>query len=137
MTELEKQLAGAGKWLGSRLDTLDLDKRLSAVDKRLGSVADKVGLADRQRVLGLPLGGKRPEWGKIATYAAAAASVVIAGVRTLSGNGNDDTPDSASGDAPKGKDVPKAEKSGTAQTQEDDNTHEVKDRQEGGGAGEK
>jgi hypothetical protein len=93
-TNLEKQLAAAGKSLGSAIDQLDLDKRLSAVEKRLGGVADKVGMAEQRTLLGIPMSRKKPDWSRIATIGAVAVGAVATGVRLLSGNG-----DSAEGES--------------------------------------
>jgi hypothetical protein len=94
-TNLEKQLAAAGKTLGSAIDQLDLDKRLSAVEKRLGGVAGKVGMAEQRTMLGIPVSRKRPDWGRIATVGAVAVGAVAAGVRFLSGNGDSADDESA------------------------------------------
>jgi hypothetical protein len=87
-TNMEKQLASAGKVIGSAIDQLDLDKRLSAVEKRLGGVADKVGMAEQRTLLGIPVSRKRPDWSRIATVGAVAVGALAAGVRFLSGNGD-------------------------------------------------
>jgi hypothetical protein len=97
-TNLEKQLAAAGKSLGSAIDQLDLDKRLSAVEKRLGGVADKVGMAEQRTLLGIPTSRKKPDWSRIATVGAVAVGAVATGVRLLSGNG-----DSADGGSDEGE----------------------------------
>jgi hypothetical protein len=73
----------------------DVRKQLD-LDKRVAGVADKVGLAERKKVLGIPVSRKRPDWGRIATYGAAATAVAIAGVRAVSGNGAGTSDDDAS-----------------------------------------
>jgi hypothetical protein len=80
-----KQLKDVRKQLGNVADQLKLDKRL-------GEVADKVGLADRKKVLGIPVSRKRPDWGRIATYGAGALAVLAAGARAIGGaaSGSDD-----------------------------------------------
>jgi hypothetical protein len=87
-----KPLKDVRKQLGNVADQLDLDKRL-------GEVADKVGLADRKKVLGIPVSRKRPDWGRIATYGAAAVAVLAAGARALGGGaagGSEDGADDGS-----------------------------------------
>jgi hypothetical protein len=113
-TNLEKQLAAAGKTLGSAIDQLDLDKRLSAVEKRLGGVAGKVGMAEQRTMLGIPVSRKRPDWGRIATVGAVAVGAVAAGVRFLSGNGDSADDESGGGDGAASSDSSASEPQHTA-----------------------
>jgi hypothetical protein len=83
LKKLTKQLTSVASQLSDVAGQLDLDK----LDKRLGGAADKVGLADRKKVLGVPVSRKRPDWGRIATYGAAALAAV-AGARAIGGNGD-------------------------------------------------
>jgi uncharacterized membrane protein len=77
------QLNGLRKTLGNVTDKLDIDD--------LGDLTDKLGsgLTERKKVLGLPVGSKRTDWSKVATYGAAAVAAV-AGSRMLFGGKNGD-----------------------------------------------
>jgi uncharacterized membrane protein len=69
------QLTDVRKQLGGVTDQLDLDKRLSGV-------ADKLGMAERRKVLGVPVGSKRTDWDKVAGAAKVGAAAVAAVVGT-------------------------------------------------------
>jgi uncharacterized membrane protein len=77
------QLNGLRKTLSNVTDKIDLDD--------LGDLTDKLGggLTERKKVLGLPIGSKRTDWGKVASYGAAAVAAV-AGSRMLLGGKNGD-----------------------------------------------
>jgi hypothetical protein len=64
-TSKTPQLEKARKQVGHVVDQFDLDKR--ALD-----VADRTGVVKRKRKLGIPLGRRRPDWGRIAAYGVAA-----------------------------------------------------------------
>jgi uncharacterized membrane protein len=77
------QLNGVRKHLGGVADQLDLDKRL-------GQATDKIGLAERKKVLGVPVGAKRTDWDKVGGIAKVGAAAVAAVVGTrLLGRGKD------------------------------------------------
>jgi hypothetical protein len=80
---MKQKKKGVLDQLGGVADQLDLEKRVT-------HAADRVGLTDQKKVLGVPMGRKRPDWSRIATYGAAAAAVTVAGVKALSGNGSGD-----------------------------------------------
>jgi uncharacterized membrane protein len=69
------QLNDVRKHLGGVADQLDLDKRL-------GEATDKLGLAQRKKVLGVPVGSKRTDWGKVGGIAKVGAAAVAAVVGT-------------------------------------------------------
>jgi uncharacterized membrane protein len=74
----------------------DLRKTLSNVTDKLD--LDDLGLTERQKVLGLPIGGKRTDWGKIAKYGAAAVAAVAGSRFLLRGrNGSSDDDGDGSG----------------------------------------
>jgi hypothetical protein len=72
---------GVREQLSGVADQFDLEKRVT-------HAAQRVGLTDQKKVLGVPMGRKRPDWGRIATYGAATAAVAVAGVKALTGNGS-------------------------------------------------
>jgi uncharacterized membrane protein len=69
------QLNDVRKQLGGVADHLDLDKRL-------GEATDKLGLAERKKVLGVPVGAKRTDWDKVGGIAKVGAAAVAAVVGT-------------------------------------------------------
>jgi uncharacterized membrane protein len=73
------QLNDVRKHLGGVADQLDLDKRL-------GAATDKLGLAERKKVLGVPVGAKRTDWDKVGGIAriGAAAAAAVVGTKLLS-----------------------------------------------------
>lgn len=111
-TSRSKQLKKAGKQLGSTIDRFDLDKRA------LG-LADKAGVATRKKRLGIPLGRKRPAWGRIATYgAAAAAGMMSSRALTRDDDGHGDVEAAAERGAQRGA-TSSARDSGSARDDED------------------
>jgi uncharacterized membrane protein len=69
------QLNDVRKQLGGVADQFDLDKRL-------GAATDKLGLAERKKVLGVPVGSKRTDWDKVGGIAKVGAAAVAAVVGT-------------------------------------------------------
>lgn len=79
-TSSTTQLAKARKQVGSVVDQFDLDKRGL-------EVADKTGVVKRKRRLGISFGRRRLDWGRIATYGAAAVAGAV-GSKALRRNGD-------------------------------------------------
>jgi uncharacterized membrane protein len=71
-----KQLNGLRKQLSEVTDKIDLGELTDKID------LDKLGLTERKKVLGIPTGGKKTDWSKIASYGATALAA-IAGTRLL------------------------------------------------------
>jgi hypothetical protein len=94
---MKQKKKGVLDQLGGVADQFDLEKRVT-------HAADRVGLTDQKKVLGVPMGRKRPDWGRIATYGAAAAAVAAAGVKAFSGNGNGDDESGEGSEAAAGSD---------------------------------
>lgn len=78
-TSNSARLEKVRKQVGGVVDQFDLDKRTL-------EVADKAGVVKRKRRLGIPLGRRRPDWGRIATYGVAAVAGMM-GSKALRRNG--------------------------------------------------
>lgn len=89
-TSRTTQLQKARQQVGSIVEQLDLDARAR-------EVADRAGMMKRKRKLGIPYGRKHADWGRIASYGAA-AMVGMVGSKALRSNGHADNGDAGSGD---------------------------------------
>lgn len=74
------QLQKARQQVSSVVDQLELDKRAR-------DVADRAGMMKRKRKLGIPYGRKHADWGRIASYGAAAVAGMV-GSKALRGSGS-------------------------------------------------
>lgn len=89
-TSRTTQLQKARQQVGSIVEQLDLDTRAR-------EVADRAGMMKRKRKLGIPYGRKHADWGRIASYGAAAV-VGMVGSKALRSNGHATSGDAGSGD---------------------------------------